>query len=677
MSKTTFLIVIVWTTWQGAWCENEAVIPLTANDLWCSACPTGQSVTSDVHLDIPDFPNISCSDAATILKFMFLPESDDCGKAQAVVMEKCGCSLSMPNPVSPPISVQQEELVLQQAPLFTPTAIGIASSFLTTESCSLCPEGQAVLRPELVVPGFYGMTCIKLQEATIVVPPEDCEIMRLICGCDESLDSDEPPPRVCSSLCMDGSPPPFPSEIALSGLDPVSGSLLSITCEQFDKLVIMGKLSSDGCQSAQYIGVNSCRCDPVGFPPPRCELCGEPASPQNPFFDLGINSTMQCLDLLGSLLYKNITDEECAAYRAFASDYCGCGESAPPSRCRICADNTPLAAPRRVVDNRTCGEWELLANREPDSKCLFSQTLYRSKCCNNNVTPAPTANETPNPPTSTSNGTPNEPSYNPETDSSPSIPAQNEPSSSGCVSLCFDGQPVPNSDAVAFIDNGIEVLCSHLDAIISDVPTIFEVDDCLAMTYIGVRKCGCPNILPEVSCELCEDGSAPLNPALPFDDEMTCAELAVNSQDFEPAACKSLQVTAGVYCGCRANNQELACRICGNDTLLPTPGVYPITPDAPCAILEYEATYNPDLCSSYQQMYAPSCCAALNSTISAATENAATPATSAREEGNISAQTFTAAAGADSPNSSATILRNAITRASVISWIIIAVLLAS
>lgn len=92
-------------------------------------------------------------------------------------------------------------------------------------------------------------------------------------------------------------------------------------------------------------------------------------------------------------------------------------------------------------------------------------------------------------------------------------------------------------------------------------------------------------------CTLCEDGSAP--PNLEFEiNTQTCAELVDLASSESGERCKAAQATYGVYCGCsNPIASSGACRVCGDDTLLPAPGlvVIPDTPGGDCINLEFTA----------------------------------------------------------------------------------------
>jgi len=114
-------------------------------------------------------------------------------------------------------------------------------------------------------------------------------------------------------------------------------------------------------------------------------------------------------------------------------------------------------------------------------------------------------------------------------------------------------------------------------------------------------------------CPLCEDGSAP--PNLEFEiNTQTCAELSDLASSESGERCTAAQATFGVYCGCsNPIASSGACRVCGDDTLLPIPGlvVIPDTPGGDCINLEFTANIDSEgiTCEQAQvSSVAETCC---------------------------------------------------------------------
>jgi hypothetical protein len=130
---------------------------------------------------------------------------------------------------------------------------------------------------------------------------------------------------------------------------------------------------------------------------------------------------------------------------------------------------------------------------------------------------------------------------------------------------------------------------------------------------MGVYACGCENTLPELACQLCEDGSLPPNLLHDLDGKgNTCVEFMTGIMDVnDPVTCTAFQGTAGVYCGC--NNtvaSENICRICGESQLLPNPHrIAEAGSEISCSEAEYVANLEGSAsCSWMQGNFANVCC---------------------------------------------------------------------
>lgn len=107
-----------------------------------------------------------------------------------------------------------------------------------------------------------------------------------------------------------------------------------------------------------------------------------------------------------------------------------------------------------------------------------------------------------------------------------------------------------------------------------------------------------------MTCTLCEDGSSLKQPLLEGLTGETCAELQVDAQRDYASNCPAWQGTVGVYCGCENNvvSELLACRLCGNATLLSNPLDTQTAGGDSCAKQEFEASLPGASCSDYQEM---------------------------------------------------------------------------
>lgn len=173
--------------------------------------------------------------------------------------------------------------------------------------------------------------------------------------------------------------------------------------------------------------------------------------------------------------------------------------------------------------------------------------------------------------------------------------------------LCSDPSLVPN-DPDARVNTGTETItCQEL----YDRGTfVLPVENCTALQDFGRSLCLCESSPPQLNdCTLCEDGSALGQPLLEGLSGETCAELQIDAQRDYASNCEAWQGTVGIYCGC--NNvvaDVLACRLCGNDTMLPNPLDVQEGEGDSCGKLEFEASLPGANCSAHQEEHAEYCC---------------------------------------------------------------------
>lgn len=138
------------------------------------------------------------------------------------------------------------------------------------------------------------------------------------------------------------------------------------------------------------------------------------------------------------------------------------------------------------------------------------------------------------------------------------------------------------------------------------------VANCTALQAFGASLCLCGSSPPSLNdCTLCEDGSSLEEPLLEGLTGDTCAELQLDAQSDDEKNCYTWQGTVGVYCGCENNivSSVLACRLCGDDILLPDPlDIDTNTTGDSCGKLEFEASLPGANCSDYQEQYGSYCC---------------------------------------------------------------------
>jgi len=165
-------------------------------------------------------------------------------------------------------------------------------------------------------------------------------------------------------------------------------------------------------------------------------------------------------------------------------------------------------------------------------------------------------------------------------------------------------------DPNARVNTGTETLtCQDIyDRGILELP----VANCTTLQAFGTSLCLCGADAPTLNedCTLCEDGAALGQPLLEGLTDETCAELEVDAQRDYANNCYAWQGTVGIYCACENNvvSSALACRICGNDTMLPDPLDTEETNGDSCGKLEFQASLPGANCSAYQEEHSDYCC---------------------------------------------------------------------
>jgi hypothetical protein len=173
--------------------------------------------------------------------------------------------------------------------------------------------------------------------------------------------------------------------------------------------------------------------------------------------------------------------------------------------------------------------------------------------------------------------------------------------------LCVDQDAIPN-DPDARFNLGTETLSCQ--QIYERGVRLLPEDNCTAFQNIGRFVCLCEGEAPTTNnCTLCADGSLPIPRYEGLPGE-TCAELQVDAQRDSSLNCLTWQGTVGVWCGCENNvvANELACRLCGADVLLPDPLDVKEDGGPSCGLLEFNASLPGADCSVYQNEYSEYCC---------------------------------------------------------------------
>ena len=433
--------------------------------------------------------------------------------------------------------------------------------------CTICPDGSDPTNIDAIIPGagfacgFYSLIVAGLNE-TACMEVQSSGI-GAFCGCGVT--------GGCPGICPDGGPIAFPDLIPVI---PGSPDAINNTCAELE-LFLSFTNDTETCDISQFFYSEQCGC--ANPATPLCPLCEDGSLPPNA--DLEFVPDLTCLQASQTLPFlPNSTD--CTAAQATAGVYCGCMNNATSDQaCRICGGTNLMPDPGRVAfidefgDPVSCGGLEFEATVAPDT-CNATQTIFSDFCCGPFV----------------------------------------------CPGLCPDGGNFSNPNLTVTIPddgtgNPINVTCSDINTfLLTQSPT---ANDCFGLQSFYADACGC-DVSPPTNCTLCEDGSPVGQPDLVVSgDGGTCANLeSAFADSLGSFECTTIQAVAGPYCGCNNTfTSGLACRLCGENNLLPDPGRLAFIDQGgamiSCGEVEYEATLNVSACGVLRDQFGSSCCTVL------------------------------------------------------------------
>ena len=377
----------------------------------------------------------------------------------------------------------------------------------------------------------------------------------------------------------------------------------------------------------------------------NCTLCMDGQLP-NPEFEVFIGTTCAELDVNVSAL----DIDKCLVMQATGGIYCGCQNNyIDADVCRICGGTTLLPDSSILTTNNdkgpvSCGMIEFEASTRLD-QCAFYQSTFFESCCPNisRGTFSPTSTPAPSTPTPTicyicgnetqSISLPDVviqiPGKDPvtcakleivalggsiEKDSCPYV--QTFVEGCGCepirpCTLCPNGAAPGNPDLVLPIQDRENMSCADIATLLPSVDLL----TCKATTQSELPAfCGCPG----AGCTLCQDGNLP-NPELLLWDGVNCSAVDASVVAFDKDKCDAIQVTGGIYCGCK-NDVQSACRLCGGDTLLPDLSIVAVKGNGgskrpfSCGEIEFEASTKGSNCEGYQSSFFDICCPGVTKT---------------------------------------------------------------
>lgn len=607
----------------------------------CTLCPTGEQPRRP-NKEIEDL-GLTCRDAEEAA--LTIPSASGCATIQAAGVLFCGCDASNDGegacgsvcPDGSPVpDKSQDDIGWVDSDLGELTCGQLDASISTFDenfckfgnflgttlcgcegeapTCPICEDNSPLPEPFIEVLGFA--TCMDLAFNYANFEGEDCTAFQatlgVYCGCANEVaiqgacricDGPLPQPSIfveaddfdascgeveflansgeltcdsakelfseaccfgssddtCSSVCADGSSVPDGDELAFPG----------ITCSQLED--DLATVEFEDCDYIEFLGSELCGCD---APEPSCPVCSDGSPLPDPFLEVfGVDT---CIERAFFYAQEAADSDNCKAVQATLGTYCGC-EAAPTVSddiCLLCGDGT-VPFPNRFVElddgtDGRCGLLELDANINENIVCSEAQAIWAPLCC---FEPTDPPSEAPTP---------------------------------TCSSVCPDGSPVINPDAVAVVDGDTLITCGELE---SD-PTL--LDDCDLVNFLGVQICGCQDS-SETTCSLCEDGSLLSDPFSDVIGFATCLEIAYNIHTLEAGSttCVANQATFGTYCGCENPvAEEGACRLCGEGKELPKPNRFVETEntDGPCSQYEFFANDGMITCDEARDLVATECC---------------------------------------------------------------------
>ena len=183
---------------------------------------------------------------------------------------------------------------------------------------------------------------------------------------------------VSCSLCGD------PSHVPADPSAVFDAGAAIITCEYAHSLGYT-LIPPTNCSFLQSWGESLCQCGPLRDPEQTnpCRLCRN-GSPLPNRLQLG-SPSWTCAELQ----VKAIRDDPsmCSVWQRTVGEYCGCdnhfaGEDDYVFTCRLCGGEQRLPNPMRFIFDKSCGELEFDANRQPGpDNCEQFQSRYGEDCC--------------------------------------------------------------------------------------------------------------------------------------------------------------------------------------------------------------------------------------------------------------------------------------------------------
>ena len=297
----------------------------TVNEGKCKLCDTdlpSSATRSNIipELEIPGAPNPTCQDAQD---YALTVDADSvvCSMLQSQAAF-CGCT-----DVTPP-----------------------------TEPCSLCPNGNAPPRTDLVITDA-GETCGDLATYLSFLSNDECQttdrgqaLMRyaFACGCDGATTQ--------CAMCPDGTIDMANPDAVIPFFSLVDG-IGNPTCQDVAIIASSSPQDEIDCTLIQQ-QAGFCGCTNIA-PKNACSLCPEGASPTKP--DLEVETTDTCLELDEYMSYMDETS--CNSGQASNIQALGfvCGCPGVEAQCSLCPNGDAPPDPYKVVNPQTGATCGMLA----------------------------------------------------------------------------------------------------------------------------------------------------------------------------------------------------------------------------------------------------------------------------------------------------------------------------
>lgn len=312
----------------------------------CLVCGEAGQIESTSRMVYTAFGMYTCSSLAGAGIHGNIPQGQ-CGAAQAIAIEKCGCILD--------------------------DGTSLNQDSASGDICHICPNEGLVTIPEGVVsmPGdVQNITCGQYLElaASGNLEKEQCAALQdytnETCGCidaGEVEDVNRPETSngtfVCP-VCGDGMRSSTPDAFVTTP----SGNVRA--CAEFERAASLGRISQQQCGIVRSFVEEACSCEagaPVAPPPTMppgaydCSICGTGNIVTIPDGTVSIPTQPDrtCAELLYANSIGNIQQSQCSLLQPFVFEPCGCMPKADTLKPSAKPTDSPTLAPTKPREPTT------------------------------------------------------------------------------------------------------------------------------------------------------------------------------------------------------------------------------------------------------------------------------------------------------------------------------------